>query len=231
MNDFANAEVFQIRSGLVLTVHKAGHGDPVLLLHGSGGPATINPLVAHLAAGRRVLAPTHPGWDGTTRPDDLASVAGLAAVYLDLLGQQGLTGVTVVGASLGGWIAAEMAVADRDHRIGRLILIDALGPRIPGHQIAMPSTLPPANLAALRAYVGDSLEDPVLLDRVQALTIPTFLVWGEDDGFQTVDYAERYAREIPQTRLVRIKSAGHIPMENDPKAVAGALAKFFAAER
>ena len=60
---------------------------------------------------------------------------------------------------------------------------------------------------------------------------PKLLVWGEDDGFQMVDYAERYAREIPETRLVRIKSAGHIPMENDPKAVAGALAEFFAAER
>jgi pimeloyl-ACP methyl ester carboxylesterase len=59
---------------------------------------------------------------------------------------------------------------------------------------------------------------------------PKLLVWGEDDSFQTVDYAERYAREIPATILVRIKSAGHIPMENDPKAVAGALAKFFAAE-
>jgi pimeloyl-ACP methyl ester carboxylesterase len=60
---------------------------------------------------------------------------------------------------------------------------------------------------------------------------PKLLVWGEEDGFQTVDYAERYAREIPETRLVRIKSAGHIPMENDPKAVAGALTEFFAAER
>jgi pimeloyl-ACP methyl ester carboxylesterase len=60
---------------------------------------------------------------------------------------------------------------------------------------------------------------------------PKLLVWGEDDPFQTIDYAERYAREIPETKLVRIKSAGHIPMENDPKAVAGALAGFFAAER
>jgi pimeloyl-ACP methyl ester carboxylesterase len=50
-------------------------------------------------------------------------------------------------------------------------------------------------------------------------------------GFQTVDNAERYAWEIPEARLVRIKSAGHNPMENDPKAVAGALAEFFAAER
>jgi pimeloyl-ACP methyl ester carboxylesterase len=60
---------------------------------------------------------------------------------------------------------------------------------------------------------------------------PKLLIWGEDDPFQTVDYAERYAREIPESKLVRIKSAGHIPMENDPKAVAGALAQFFSAER
>ncbi len=60
---------------------------------------------------------------------------------------------------------------------------------------------------------------------------PKLLVWGEDDPFQTVDYAERYAREIPETKLVRIKSAGHIPMENNPTAVAKALAQFFSAER
>ena len=60
---------------------------------------------------------------------------------------------------------------------------------------------------------------------------PKLLVWGEDDPFQTVDYAERYAREIPDTRLVRIQSAGHIPMENDPKAVAGALPGFFAGKQ
>lgn len=60
---------------------------------------------------------------------------------------------------------------------------------------------------------------------------PKLLVWGVEDSFQTVDYAERYAREIPEARLVRIESAGHIPMENDPKGVAGALAGFFAAKQ
>jgi pimeloyl-ACP methyl ester carboxylesterase len=79
--------------------------------------------------------------------------------------------------------------------------------------------------AAEKRYTQEML--PALL---QSRT-PKLLVWGEDDPFQTVDNAERYAREIPETRLVRIKSAGHIPMENDTKAVAGALAEFFAAER
>jgi len=79
--------------------------------------------------------------------------------------------------------------------------------------------------AADNRYTQEMLPAPL-----QSWT-PKLPVWGEDDEFQTVDYAERYAREIPETRLVRIKSAGHIPMENDPKAVAGALAEFFAAER
>ena len=60
---------------------------------------------------------------------------------------------------------------------------------------------------------------------------PKLLVWGEDEPFQTVDYAEFYAREIPETVLVRIKPAGHIPMENDRKVVAGALCEFFVTER
>jgi pimeloyl-ACP methyl ester carboxylesterase len=79
--------------------------------------------------------------------------------------------------------------------------------------------------AAENRYTQEML--PALL---QSRT-PKLLVWDEDAPFQTVDNAERYAREIPEARLVRIKSAGDIPMENDPKAVAGALAEFFAAER
>jgi len=65
---------------------------------------------------------------------------------------------------------------------------------------------------------------------VQSRT-PKLLVWGEDAPFQTVDCAERHTREIPETVLVRIKSAGHIPVKNAPRAAAGALAEFFVAER
>lgn len=49
----------------------------------------------------------------------------------------------------------------------------------------------------------------------------------EEDTFQEVRHAERFAAEMPATRLVRIPGAGHIPMENDPVRVAGALAEFF----
>ncbi|MFC9058598.1 alpha/beta fold hydrolase [Streptomyces sp. NPDC057074] len=58
-------------------------------------------------------------------------------------------------------------------------------------------------------------------------TTPKLLIWGEDDDFQKVEYAERFASEIPHTTLVRIPDAGHIPTENAPGPVAHALVDFF----
>lgn len=124
-------------NSLPLTVAEAGPGvgsaadatigHPVLLLHGGGGPATVAGLGAHLARTGHVLTPTHPGWDGTPRPDSCAGVGDLAVAYLELLKERGLRDVLVVGSSLGGWIGAEMAVRDTAGLITGLVLIDAAG--------------------------------------------------------------------------------------------------------
>lgn len=66
-----------------------------------------------------------------------------------------------------------------------------------------------------------------LLPALRESSAPKLLVWGEDDEFQPVTYAERLAAEVPACTLVRVPDAGHIPMENDPDRVAGALAGFF----
>jgi pimeloyl-ACP methyl ester carboxylesterase len=60
-------------------------------------------------------------------------------------------------------------------------------------------------------------------------TTPKLLIWGEDDVFQKVEYAERFASEIPHTALIRVPDAGHIPTENAPGRVARALIDFFTA--
>jgi pimeloyl-ACP methyl ester carboxylesterase len=70
------------------------------------------------------------------------------------------------------------------------------------------------------------------LDLVPALrrsTTPKLLIWGEEDDFEKVEYAERFTSEIPQTTLIRIPDAGHIPTENAPGRIAGALIDFFTA--
>lgn len=78
------------------------------------------------------------------------------------------------------------------------------------------------------AGAADSRYTLELVDELRASVVPKLLVWGEDDSFQRIEYAERFAAEMPGTDLVRIGGAGHVPMENRPKAVARTLGRFFA---
>lgn len=79
------------------------------------------------------------------------------------------------------------------------------------------------------AGAADSRYTLDLVPALQKSTVPKLLIWGEDDGFQKVEYAERFASEIPHTTLVRIPDAGHIPTENAPGRIARALTDFFTA--
>ncbi|TDQ02350.1 MULTISPECIES: alpha/beta fold hydrolase [unclassified Leifsonia] len=120
-------------------------GDPsgrtALVLHGGGGPQTVAPIVGHLGATMHASAPTHPGWEGTARPEDIASIRDLASAYLTRLLDGGEHGVVLIGSSIGGWIALEMAVqAAADERyagvIGAVIDIDGVGAVVEGEPVA-----------------------------------------------------------------------------------------------
>ena len=94
--------------------YEAGTGRPVLLLHGGAGPQSVTGFADLLAqrAPAHVIAPTHPGFGGTPRPESLDSIRGLAELYVGMLADLDLTDVTVIGNSIGGWITAEMALLD-----------------------------------------------------------------------------------------------------------------------
>ncbi|KRD06273.1 alpha/beta fold hydrolase [Streptomyces sp. Root264] len=120
-----------------LTLIESGPADgrPVLVLHGGGGPVTVAPIAEHFAATASTLLPTHPGWNGTPLPDDLSSVADLAADYLRLLRDRRLSDVLVVGSSLGGWIGAELAATDTEGLISGLIMLNAVGIEVAGEPV------------------------------------------------------------------------------------------------
>lgn len=124
-----------------IRLDESGTGAPVLVLHGGGGPATVQGLALALAGNadspRHVITPTHPGWNGTDRLAEVTTIAELARRYLDLLRQRDLSEVVVVGSSIGGWLAAELAVQDAagDQRIASVVLIDAAGIVVPGQPI------------------------------------------------------------------------------------------------
>ncbi|MBI3301794.1 MAG: alpha/beta hydrolase [Deltaproteobacteria bacterium] len=115
--------------GVQLEVVDRGQGRPIVLLHGEDGLDPTAPVLDLLAASGRVIAPSHPGFGQSPEADTVDTVDDLAYLYLDLLAEQRLRDVVLVGFSLGGWIAAEMAVKCTD-RLAKLILVAPMGIKV-----------------------------------------------------------------------------------------------------
>jgi pimeloyl-ACP methyl ester carboxylesterase len=108
-----------------LEVIRLGAGDPIVFLHGFSAPTPNARFLELLSRKALVIAPSHPGFGASARPDDFETVYDLVHLYGEFL--DGLGGrVTLIGASFGGWLAAELAAAC-PHRLDRLVLVDALG--------------------------------------------------------------------------------------------------------
>jgi pimeloyl-ACP methyl ester carboxylesterase len=127
--------IVHLRPDLPVVLTEAGSGRPALILHGGGGPFTVAGIGDHLAEKLQTITPTHPGWNGTPRPDWLLGISDIAQTYLDYLESEKLPNVLVIGSSLGGWIGAEMAIRDDAGRITGLVLIDAVGVDVAGEPI------------------------------------------------------------------------------------------------
>jgi pimeloyl-ACP methyl ester carboxylesterase len=213
-----------------------------LLLHGGAGPVSVAAFAERLRQDARVLAPTHPGFGGTPR-DGVTSIRDYAAVYARLVAD--LEDVTVIGNSIGGWIAAELALLD-PAQVRRYVLVDAVGIDVPGHPVVdfFSLTLPeilqrsyfdpalaplpgaPAEMAANRetlAAVAGNMQDPTLRERLHAVTKPVTVVWGDSDGIADADYGRAYAAAIPGARFVLLPDTGHLPQIESPDALLAAL--------
>ena len=105
---------------------RGGTGAPLLFLHGGGGVGIWLPCMAQLAKKFDVIVPEHPGFGASDTPAWLDTVGDLANFYLEFLRQLDLRGVHLIGSSLGGWIAAELAVRNTA-RLASLTLVGAAG--------------------------------------------------------------------------------------------------------
>jgi pimeloyl-ACP methyl ester carboxylesterase len=124
---------------------RSGAGEPALFLHAAGGAGTWPEFNARLAELFDVIAPDHPGFGKSDDFREADGVDDLVYHYLDVLDALGLDTVHVVGASFGGWIAAELAVA-APHRVRSLALLSAAGLRLPEHPVTDLFLTPPAKL-------------------------------------------------------------------------------------
>jgi pimeloyl-ACP methyl ester carboxylesterase len=241
-----------------VSVTELGAGHPVLLLHGGGGPFTVAGFANLLAETEhaRVFMPSHPGFGGTARPNDLTSIRALAGVYIALLDELDLNDVTIVGNSIGGWIAAEMAVAGSP-RVSSVVLVDGVGIAVDGHPVAdffsltfpelarlsyfdpEPFQIDPTSMSAeqlqimagnrnaLAVYAGaDSMMDAGLRERLSVVDIPVSVLWGEADQIADPDYGRAYATAIPGATFTLLERTGHMPQLETPQLLLGAVWEF-----
>ena len=108
-----------------------GRGETLVYLHGAAGTPGWLPFFARLADKFEVVVPEHPGFGKSDNPAWIRNVGDVAMYYLDFLDEFGAERVHLMGHSLGGWIAAELAVRNCS-RLASLILIAPAGLRVKG---------------------------------------------------------------------------------------------------
>ena len=120
------ADSFVEVDGCKVHLRRGGKGDPLLFLHGASGAPVVMPFMEKLAQRFDVLVPEHPGYGKSDEPEWLENIHDMAYFYLDFLKQLGLRNVTIVGSSMGGWMAMEIAVRDTS-RLKSLVLVSPAG--------------------------------------------------------------------------------------------------------
>jgi pimeloyl-ACP methyl ester carboxylesterase len=116
-------------AGCELELFEGGTGAPVLFLHGASGVTAGDPFLTLVAKSRRVIAPSHPGFGRSSLPEWLDSADDIAHIHLELMDKLGLDKVDVIGCSVGGWIASEIA-SKAPERINRLVLVGPIGVKV-----------------------------------------------------------------------------------------------------
>lgn len=157
-------------NGEACRVWEAGQGEPIGVLGGLHGFPRWTPFLARLAQARRVIVPSLPGFPGATGHDRLDDLPDWVAATLDLLEGAGLRGADLVGLSVGGALAAEVA-AFAPGFVRRLFLVSPFGLFDEAEPVAdvwaqRPDELP-ALLAAHPERVLEALAAPEGADAVE----------------------------------------------------------------
>jgi pimeloyl-ACP methyl ester carboxylesterase len=176
-------EILGVRDTSV-RVLSGGKGEPLLFLHGAGGAGMWLPVHEKLAEHFRVIAPVCPGFGGTPRPDWLDRVDDLTLHHLDLLDALDLPRARVLGVSIGGWMAADLA-AKYPERVAKLVLVGASGLSIAEAPIpdifAMPmeSVLPLLfeDLSAALALLPGSMDQAFIEAQLRERATLAHLAW------------------------------------------------------
>jgi pimeloyl-ACP methyl ester carboxylesterase len=220
---FTEPETLDVR-GLPVAYRRKGSGPATLFLHGAGGTNMWLPFYERLSSSVDLIAPEHPGFGKTPPADWLEGFDDLVLHYADVLDALGLDRVHLIGFSLGGWIAANLAVF-RPDRVKSLILISPAGLRVPEAPLADFMRMPPEEIPQLlfNGKMEDYLEflpDPHDLDAAIGGYI-------EASTFARLAWNPRYDYRLDR-RVPRIEAPALVIEPDEDRLVPNAHAKRWA---
>jgi pimeloyl-ACP methyl ester carboxylesterase len=246
-------------NGVEVVVLSAGDGPPLLFFHGAGTVTGFDAIVP-LADGFRLIAPYHPGYGPSADDPSVDSIHDYVLHYLDLLDVLGIDAFTLAGHSMGGLLAAWLAI-EQTARVRRLVLVSPLGMRVPEHPTVDIFAIPDEELlsyvsedmSVFEGYVPvpptpdflaaryreststarmfwDRSYDLKLPKWLHRLTMPTLILWGELDRLIPAGQAPVWAELIPNAQTRILPGVGHLPFEESPDAARAVLDFLAAAE-
>lgn len=176
-------------NGVKTVVYSAGQGRPLVYWHGAG---TFNGIdfAREWTKRFRVILPFHPGYGESADAPGIGSMNDMLLHYLDVFHKLKLTQFDLVGISLGGWMAAEFAVA-HGHLLRKLVLVAPAGLSVPEHPFPDLSGVQPGDLFS---YLVHDLN-----------SIRAYLPEG---GADATELAAKMMREMQSTR--RVAPAGPV---------------------
>lgn len=222
----------------------AEQSEPLVMVHGFAESTRLwYRNVPELAKRYRVYLVDLPGFGGMRRFHRLFNLADLGTWLAGWLEAVGLEEVTLVGHSMGGYVAMALATVC-PAKVKRLVLVDSLGVPL---QLSVTRLLGPALKAIVRAKPSpwlsmsyDSLRaGPLTLWRVsrqivaldasavlQSLQVPTLLIWGDDDDLLPFALGRQLHARLSGARLFVIHGANHFCMYEQPQVFNQTLLAF-----
>jgi pimeloyl-ACP methyl ester carboxylesterase len=229
--------------GVRTVVYSIGEGPPVMYWHGGGtwhGFAWARELQSRC----RVLLPYHPGFGESADDPGIRSLDDYVSHYVALFDQLQLAQVALIGASFGGFMSADFAMAHPE-RVSKLILAAPFGLSSPEYPLPNYGNAPLETLPAWfvidtallepfwpdrwverrereqasgqRALAG-SRTGPAWASGLRALKMPTLILWGRSDRLLPVGLASLWKEELPHAKVRIVDNAGHLLLDESAEA-------------
>ena len=207
---------------------EGGKGETLVFLHGAGGVLADDPFLAALAQKYHVYAPLTPGYGDSEECGEIRDMLDFTLHTWDVVDALGLKNPILVGHSMGGMIAAEMA-AIAPHDVSRLALICPAGLWLETNPVPDMFSLMPYEYPALLFH--DVKKGTELLTAGMALDNPEWLKGFLVTNARQMGMAGRILFPIPErglsSRLYRIKAKTILIWGDDDRLIAPAYAQAF----